>query len=176
MRRNQGFGKLLAVLPVVMLFLAGCGYRIGYMGHPQLRTVAVAPVVNDTLAYNVAADVRGLLCERFVSDGTLKLVDMKKADCIVYARVTQISFSEVSWSDVDDKEELYLPNEWSVKLTIEYSVIIPGRNEPLLAEQTASGTAYFQSGADMEIGRRNGVRQAAYAAAKSVVVGVTEGW
>ena len=164
-------------LPVLAALLTGgCGYQIGFIGHPQIRSVAIAPVVNETVAYNVASEVRGLLCERFMSDGTLKLEDIKKADCIVYARVTDILFSEISWSDVDDKDEIYLPNEWRVSMTIEYSVILPGRNEPLLASRTASGSADFQTGPDMEIGRRNGIRQAAYDAARNVVAGVTEAW
>ncbi len=170
------FGMTAAVLIFILNMAGGCGYQVGFIGHPQIHSVGIAPVVNETVEYNVASEVRSLLCERFMVDGTLKLVDVKEADCIVYARVVGVKFSEVSWSDTDDDDDVYLPNEWSVTLKIEYSVIIPGRNEPLLAKRTASGSAYFQTGPDMEIGRRNGIRQAAYAAAKNVVSGVTEGW
>lgn len=96
--------------------------------HPQIKTVAVAPVQNETVEYNLTAQVRNLLCERFMVDGSLKLVDEKEADCIVYARVTDVRFAEVSWAKNDkDRDDIFLPNEWSVTLTIEYSVIIPGR-------------------------------------------------
>ena len=56
--------RLSTLLLLTMLF-SGCGYKIGNMGHPQLKSVAIAPVVNDTLAYNAAANMRGQLAECF---------------------------------------------------------------------------------------------------------------
>ena len=175
MKRLIGF----AAVVLAVLFCGGCGYRIGNIGHPQLKTVAVAPVQNETIEYNLTAQVRNLLCERFMTDGTLKLVDEKEADCIVYARIVDAKYSEVSWAEstrAEDGEDILLPNEWSVTLSIEYSVIIPGQVKPLVAARTVSGTANFQTGPDQLTGRMNGVRQAAYAAAKMVVSSVTEGW
>ncbi len=167
----------IAALMLSTLLLAcvsGCGYRVGSLMHPQIRTIAVAPVVNETIAYNVSAEVRGLLCEAFMTDGSLKLVDTSKADCIVYARVLGVNFSEISWATKSN--DFDVPNQWQVSLFIEYSVVIPGQAKPLLSARKASGSADFQTGADQEIGRRNGIRQAAYAAAKNVVAGVTEAW
>lgn len=163
---------------MTLLFLAlllnGCGYQVGSLMHPQVKTIAVAPVVNETAAYNVAAEMRGLLCECFMTDGSLKLVDEKEADCIVYARVLDIAFAELNWSSVDDDE--FVPNEWRVQMNVEFSVIVPGSARPLISTRTVSGTAEFQTGPDMYIGRRNGIRQAAYDAAKKLVSAVTEGW
>ncbi|WP_294433762.1 LPS assembly lipoprotein LptE [uncultured Victivallis sp.] len=159
---------------LLFLLLGGCGYQVGSLMHPQVKTVAVAPVVNETVAYNVAAEMRGLLCECFMTDGSLKLVDEKEADCIVYARVLSIAFSEVNWSTVND--DLFVPNEWRVKMTVEFSVIIPGSAKPLISTRSVTGSAEFQTGPDMYIGRRNGIRQAAYDAAKQLVTAVTEGW
>ena len=169
----------LAAVAAAMLFCGGCGYRIGSLVHPQLKTVAVAPVQNETLEYNLTAQVRNLLCERFMTDGSLKLVDEKEADCIVYARIVDAKYAEVSWAEstrAEDGEDILLPNEWSVKLVIEYTVIIPGRVQPLVSARRVSGTANFQTGPDQLTGRMNGVRQAAYAAAKQVVASFTEGW
>ncbi len=169
----------LAAVAAAMLFCGGCGYRIGSLMHPQLKTVAVAPVQNETLEYNLTAQVRNLLCERFMTDGSLKLVDEKEADCIVYARIVDAKYAEVSWAEstrAEDGEDILLPNEWSVTLVIEYTVIIPGRVQPLVSARRVSGTANFQTGPDQLTGRMNGVRQAAYAAAKQVVASFTEGW
>ena len=58
----------LSTLLLLALFFSGCGYRIGNLGHPQLKSVAIAPVVNDTLAYNASAEMRGQLAERFQVD------------------------------------------------------------------------------------------------------------
>lgn len=169
----------LAAVAAAMLFCGGCGYRIGSLVHPQLKTVAVAPVQNETLEYNLTAQVRNLLCERFMTDGSLKLVDEKEADCIVYARIVDAKYAEVSWAEstrAEDGEDILLPNEWSVTLVIEYTVIIPGRVQPLVSARRVSGTANFQTGPDQLTGRMNGVRQAAYAAARQVVASFTEGW
>jgi len=166
-------------LGVALLVLAcgGCGYQIGYLTHPQLKTVAVAPVQNETVAYNLSSQVRNLLCERFMTDGSLKVVDEKQADCIVYARVTDVSFSEVSWAkDNDDRNNVYVPNEWNVTLTVEFSVVIPGHVEPLIKAKKVTGSADFETGPDQMIGRLNGIRQAAYKAAGNVVASFTEGW
>ncbi|MBS1370975.1 MAG: hypothetical protein HPZ91_13565 [Lentisphaeria bacterium] len=169
----------LAVAVLFTVFSGGCGYRIGSVMHPQIKTVAVAPVQNETVEYNLTAQVRNLLCERFMTDGSLKLVDEKVADCIVYARIIDVKFAEVSWakkSRTDNDNDIFLPNEWRVTLTIEYSVIIPGRVQPLISARKVSGTANFQTGPDQMIGRMNGVGQAAYDAAKQVVSSFTEGW
>ena len=80
------------------LFFTGCGYRVGSLMHPQIKSIAIAPVTNDTMMYNVAAQMRGLLAECFQSDGSLKLVNEGTADCILYAKVTSATFSQVSWS------------------------------------------------------------------------------
>ena len=168
--------KLFRLFTVLLLLtlLSGCGYRIGYLGHPQLKSVAVAPVVNDTLAYNVASQMRGLLAECFQTDGTMKLESVKKADCIVYARVTSISFSEISWSSTKDNTNI--PNQWRVQLKTEFSVVLPGRAEPLLKNVKATGSAEFMSGPDVEISRNYAIRQACFVAAKDIVSKVTEAW
>lgn len=101
----------LMMLTLLLACVSGCGYRVGSLMHPQIRTVAVAPVVNETIAYNVSAEVRGLLCEAFMTDGSLKLVDMSKADCIVYARVLGVNFSEISWATKSN--DFDVPNQWA---------------------------------------------------------------
>ena len=161
------------LLPVFMLF-SGCGYKIGNMGHPQLKSVAIAPVVNDTLAYNASAYLRGLLAERFQVDGTMKLADTSNADCIVYARITKVTLQEVEASSRKDDD--ILPNQWAVTMTVEYSVIIPGKQNPLIQKQQVSGRAEFMSGPDIELSRNYAMKQACFDAAKNIVSQVTESW
>lgn len=169
------FPLFTAILACVVL--SGCGYRLGSLGHPQLKSVAVAPVTNDTLTYNAAAHLRGLLSESFQTDGTMKLTDMKKADCIVYARITDTKFKAISWSSRSSKgEDSYQPNQWQVNMSVEYSVIIPGKAAPLIKNKTVKGSAQFMSGPDLEISRDYATRQAAFDAAKKIVSAITEAW
>ena len=166
---------LLPLFSLCALILAGCGYKAGSLMHPQIKTVAVAPVVNETLTYNAAPQVRALLCERFQTEGSLKLVDEKKADCIVYARIVDFKYTQISWSNVVGNDEL-LPNEWGVSVTIEYSVMMPGRAAPLVRKRKVTGNTTFMSGPDLEVSRTNAIRQAAFDAAKKIVANITEAW
>jgi hypothetical protein len=164
----------LSTLLLLVSCISGCGYRIGGMGHPQLKSVAIAPVINDTLAYNAAANMRGQLAERFQVDGTMKLTGMSQADCIVYARITNIKLWEIDSSSSNDDD--FLPNQWGVSLTVEFSVVIPGQAKPLIDKRKATGSAEFMSGPDIEISRNYAIKQACYSAAKDLVSQVTEAW
>ena len=178
MSKSMRISAIFTALILIAAAFCGCGYKIGNLGHPQLKSVAVAPVVNDTLAYNAAANLRGLLNETFQTDGTLKLTGMNKADCIVYARITSVGFSEISWGSRDNANgtNSFTPNQWLVKLAVEYSVIIPGRALPLLQAQQVTATAEFMSGPDIEISRNYAIKQACFVAAKKIVSEITEAW
>lgn len=170
---------LLSLFAALLVFTCGCGYQIGSVGHPQLKSIAVAPVVNETLAYNLAAQTRNMLCERITVDGSMKLDAESTADCVLYARVTDVKFSESASSSMSrnrDGNDRYMPTQWQATLAIEYSVIIPGRLTPIISKRTVNGSALFMTGADIEVARTNGVRQAAYNAAKTIVNEITEAW
>lgn len=173
-RMKYAFVPLLAALS--LLPVAGCGYRMGSIMHPQVKTVAVAAVVNDSTAYNVAAEMRGLLCEAYMQDGSLKVVSEAKADCIVYARVISVEFREVTQRSYDRQDEIFVPDEWSARVTVEFSVIIPGRRDPLIPKRVVTGVANFQAPGDMESSSRRGIRQACRSAAQTVVSNTTSAW
>jgi hypothetical protein len=168
--------KTTFLFMVLALFLTGCGYRIGFMGHPQISSLAVAPVTNETLIYNAAGNLRALLCERIVTDGTYKLLSESKADCILTARVVSAEFSQVSWSSSNDDEEEFLPEYYRVNVKVEYSVILPGRVKPLIGPDSVTGTAMFDHVVDLETARRNGVKQALWDASKKIVDACAEAW
>ena len=166
---------LIAAAALLLPILSGCGYRIGSLMHPQINSIAIAPVINETVSYNIAPQVRSLLCEAFQQDGSLQLKRESNADCILYARVTNIKFKESTWSSTYN-DDLYVPIEWTADIDIEYTVVVPGELKPLFKKTKVSGNAKVMTGADMETGRVNGIRQAAYDAAKRIVDNVTEGW
>ena len=168
--------KTIILSAVLALGLSGCGYRIGFVGHPQIESLAVAPVVNETLLFNASGNLRALLCERIMTDGTYKLRDEGKADCIVNARIVNAEFSEVSWSSDDQDSGDYFPEYYRVKVKVQYSVILPGRVTPLIGPATVVGTAMFDHMIDLETARRNGVKQALWDASKKIVDACTESW
>lgn len=169
-RKNWFFLPVIAVAVIV----SGCGYRIGYMGHPQLSTVAVAPVANDTLSYNAAAVLRQKLSEVFTTDGTMKLKTITSADCIVYAKITKVTYTENSGHLNNDDD--FMPSEWRVTAEVEFSVVIPGRGKPLVGPKKITGSAEFINDADLENARLNGLAQALFKASQTIVSNVTEAW
>lgn len=173
MKSAKMYLKLFAVT-IVAATCASC-YNIGYLGHPQINSIAIAPITNQTTAYNAAADMRNLLCEQFMTDGTYKLKSQKEADCILYADIIDFTTTKVTDTTNDD-EVIYRVVEWRTTVTVEFTVIIPGRKEPLIKPRKVTGSILFQSSGDMETSRRNGQKMASRQAAQNIVTYTTEAW
>ena len=169
--------KLLMLMPAVLLLLSiqGCGYHFGHIMHPQVKSIAIAPVKNETLAYNVPAELRNRLTEAFMRDGALKVKPLREADCILYARVIDIKYRETTPASFDD-EVTYRPVEWRIWITAEYTVIIPGNKEPLIKKQKVMADAIFQVQADYFVNRERGILQCCWHLSRLIVQNVTEGW
>ncbi len=163
------------IFTLSLLVFSGCGYHMGSIAHPQLSSIAIAPVKNETTVYNAASEMRMELCEMFMVDGSLTLTDMNKSDCILYARILDVSYIEVSEDSYDD-DIIYRPTEWRVDIKVEFTVSIPGRREPLVPATTVSGSSLFQVQADMETNRHQATLQACADAARRVVSLTTEAW
>lgn len=157
------------------LGLAGCGYRAGSLMHPQVKTIAVAPVGNETLVPLCSSIMRQQLVEQFQFDNSLRIKGLKEADCVLHGKVLEVNTTAVS-EDSWDNEMTYRAAEWEVEVVFEYSVIIPGRKQPLVGPRKVKGKASYQVLADYNITRRRGIQQACRNAAERVVILVTEGW
>ncbi|MDD3119560.1 MAG: LPS assembly lipoprotein LptE [Victivallales bacterium] len=154
---------------------SGCGYHIGSTMHPQIKSIYIEPVVNDTLIRYVAAEMRGMLSEQFVVDGSLKVKKRAEADCLLYCRVTDVTIVETTQQGYDDNR-IYRTAEWTATVTAEFTVIIPTRKEPLISKRVVSGSALFQAMGDKTTMESRGIRQACHKAARQVVEYTTEGW
>ena len=167
--------SILLTVAVLFLLLNGCGYRLGHLMHPQVKSIAVAPLKNETLAYNVPAVLRNRLTEAFMRDGALKVESLRKADCILYARVTKITYRETTPASFDN-EITFRPMEWRIIMTAEFTVIIPGNKEPLIKLQKVSADAIFQVQADYFVNRERGIEQCAWHLSRIIVQQITECW
>ena len=168
---------LLSVILVSAGFLPGCGYHVGSITHPQIKSVAIADVKNETYEVLAAALLRSILAERFQFDNSLKLTSMDKADCIVYARVIKVNNSSITWtynSKTDD--ENYRANEYQLTVTVEYLVRMPGRGQPLVPTSLVSGSSKYLFSHDPAIGRVSALKQALLRVADSIVSATTEAW
>lgn len=159
----------------ILLLIAGCGYHIGFIAHPQIKTIAIAPVTNDTMEYNVSANMRAMLAEQFMVDGSLKLKSMEEADCIVYCVIRNVETISTG-EDTYDREMTYMPAEWQVQVEAEFQVIIPGRANPLIPPRKLSGYAEYQVMADHATTRSRGVIMACRDLSEKMVSAITEAW
>lgn len=159
---------------LVICGLTGCGYHIGFIKHPQIDSLAVAPAINETALYNTASDMRSMMCEAIMQDGSYKLSDQRNADAVIYLTVQSAKFADVSGASVDNDNE-YKPEEWETRVTVSYKVIIPGQGKPLRAG-SVTGISRFQLSVDIESSRLRAVRQACHEAARKIVYNIAEGW
>ena len=183
MKRTESrlFGKcpaLCALVSFCALFLASCGYyHMGSMMHPQIKTIAISTIRNDTREPLLTELARNQIAARFQSDNSLKLVSKEEADCILYVRLvsstTTMRRYRVSYNNEEDE---YRPAEFRVSLTAEMEVLIPGRSEPLIRKRTVTGSANYEYNVDPQVGKYYGLRQACFDLGGMIVEYTTEAW
>lgn len=166
---------LLTIAVLLASFGGGCGYHMGSLMHPQIKTIAIGPVKNETIAPFLSAYMRQALCEQFQFDSSLKLKGLKEADCVLYGKVTKIETRGVK-EDSYDNLQTYRASEWQVTVTFEFVVAIPGKDKLMVNNRVVSGTAQFQVMADQAVTKVRGFQQACRDAAEQAVVYTTEAW
>ena len=167
----------LSALLILPLLFSGCGYRIGArsLRHPQVKSIAIAEIKNDTLEMLAASVMRQQLCERFQFDGGLTLKNLGSSDCILYGKIISVTNRTIR-EDSMNNDVTFRPAEFQITVKLEYTVLIPGRGEPLIPKRTVSGSANYQILADPAISRANALKQACYNTAKLAVEYTTEAW
>ncbi|MBO4303934.1 MAG: hypothetical protein J6A21_05060 [Lentisphaeria bacterium] len=161
------------LLLLAAAFSGGCGYRIGNMMHPQIKTIGIAPVKNKSREVLAAIVMRRLLAERFMFDGSLKIVPMEKADCIIYCQINDVTQSAVQWEDKDEEDR---PSEFNITVSGDFMVLLPGRTVPLVKKRSVSGSCTYQFLTDPAIGKESGLTQACLQMANLIVQYTVEAW
>jgi hypothetical protein len=158
---------------MILLATASCGYKFGSLMHPQIKSIAIGDITNDTAAYNVSYQLKQLLAEEFMTDGSVELANRRVADAIVFARIISVGFSEVTGRDWGDG--IYHPIEWKARVVIEFSAVVPGEKTPLASGQV-EGIAYFKAQADPDVMRQRATMMACRDAAQKIVQSIVEAW
>ena len=154
---------------------SGCGYRMGSIANPQIKSIGVAAIANETYEPYLSDYMRQALCERFQFDNSFKVKAPQTADCVVYGRIVELSNSATDEASTNDAQ-MFRPAEFEVSVTFEFVVIIPGKAEPLVERRKVVGTASYQVIADQNTTRKQGLEQACRDASVQVVQYVAEGW
>lgn len=159
----------------LLVFLCSCGYQAGSLMHPQIRTVAVADVKNETMEVEGSPLLRGILAERFQFDNSLKITTPDKADCIVYAKIVSVDTQNIVWHSEDD-DKTFRPSLFRLTAEVEYTVRVPGQAKPLVPSGKARANATYQLTHDPALGKRDALKQAFLQISDKIVHAVTEGW
>ena len=166
---------MCSAIAALCLVFSGCGYQLGSIMHPQVKTIAIAPIKNETLEQFATPSMRQALAEQFQFDNSLKVKAEDEADCILYGRIKEIKTTGIGF-DSTNNEQTYAPAEFALIITFEFTVIIPGRSKSLINTRQVTGRAAYQVNADNEIARRRGIQMACRDAAQKAVVYTVEAW
>lgn len=182
MRLTDLFRRLRRSLALCFLVLGcalsgvSCGYyHMGSMMHPQIKTIAISTIRNDTREPLLTELARTQIAARFQSDNSLKLVSKEEADCILYVRLVDVTTS-VSRYNPGYEEDEYRPAEFHLTINAEMEVLIPGRSEPLIRKRTVTGIANYQYNVDPQVGKYYGMRLASFDLGGEIVQYTTEAW
>ena len=176
---SRMFRKNLALCVLAsccILFAASCGYyHMGSMMHPQIQTIAISTIRNDTREPLLTELARQQIAARFQSDNSLKLVSKDEADCILYVRLVSVSNSMRRYKPSYEDDD-YRPAEFHISVSAEMEVLIPGRSEPLIRKRTVSGSSNYEYNVDPQVGKYYGMRQACFELGGQIVEYTTEAW
>ena len=159
----------------IILVSAGCGYNMGPIANPQIKSIALAPIKNDSVMPNVSEYMRSAIAEAFQIDGAYKVRSVYDADCILYGKVLSTKVTSVDVRSATDGV-IFQTRQFNMSIEFQYTVVIPGQADALVATTTITGDAQFMSPVDQFVARQNGIKQAAWNAANQVVWGCTESW
>ena len=166
---------VICLAALFCLALSGCGYHMGSMMHPQIKTIAVSDIRNDSREPLLSPVLRNQLCEAFQFDNSLSLKEKDEADCILYCRVVSVDTQTIRESSTDS-DRTYRPSEFQIRINAEFMVKIPGKSEPLIPLRSVSAYSNYQYNADPSVGKYYGMRQAAYNLSRLIVQYTTEAW
>ena len=157
------------------ILLNSCGYHLGTNGNPQIKTIAIAPVKNDTYEIKLGSYMKNYLADRFHFDGAYKLSTLKNADAILYSHITQMDVTAANILTAPGAVTT-VTKTFGISIKVEYTLVIPGRAQPVITPTQVTGTAEFQVPVDLFPARQEGAQQACRDAAQQIVSRCSEGW
>ena len=170
---------LYSVLLATLGLTACVGYKHGSLMHPQVSSIAVGTIDNQTDEPRLALYARSRLPELFQRDGSLTVAAKGNADCIVHSTVTGYqlhTLGEVRTRSDEDRQEFNRTTVFGITVNVEYEVLLPGRERPLIARQAVTGKAEFTELVDFDQVKESGLKQAMYDATNQIVSNIVEAW
>lgn len=145
----------LAAALAVMVLAAGCGYTTHSALPADVKMIHIAPVKNGIdltgpidekhpfHAYRpgLEVDVNNAVINRFVFDGTLKVVAQEKADAVLQCTLVDYTRDPLRYSESDEIQE------YRLNVTIAISLVRVSDQKPIVPlTRLAGDTTFFLSG------------------------------
>lgn len=176
--------RLRVLATLTALLISGCGYTTQSMLPADVKTVYIAPVKNGIdlsgeidekhpfKAYRpgLEVDITNAIINRFVFDGTLKVVPRDKADAILNGTLIDYRRDPLRYSESDEVQESRL------SVIVNFSLVRTSDEKPIVSDSTVTGdTSFFIAGAHA-ISEDEAAARAVDDLAKRVIEKVVEVW
>lgn len=131
------------VCVVVLLALAGCGYRSVGSGEssalqPSVKTINIGMIKNRTFRPTIQPTLRDALIRRLAADGRIRVVE-EGADAILEGAIDGFGEEPLAFGSVDTAKRL--------RMTISFSFTLRNRSDDkVLLRDGVTGVAYYFTG------------------------------
>jgi len=100
---------LLIILAVVLnIFVVGCGYRLGSLLPPDLKTIAVPMFINKTIEPELETFVTNGIIDELIADGTLEVTEEENADTILLGEIIDYNKEPIRFTEDEVTREYRL--------------------------------------------------------------------
>jgi hypothetical protein len=172
---------IIVIAGALAALLCGCaGYRHGAtLSHPELKSVAIGEIRNASQTPHLETYLRQHLAEQFSADGTLRLVSVDDADCIVIAEVADFEIAgiaETRIASAREEQRINRSTAFRSDVSVNWRLDLPNAATPLLKPRKTVGRGIYPERLDQAQAQQAGLKQATHDAARQIVSAVTEGW
>ncbi len=168
--------KSLFILTIFLLS-ACSNYKVGRLMHPQIRTIGIGHIKNDTDQPRLSLFMIEKLKERIMQDASLRVVPVEEADIILTGTIVGYKTDTRGYEHQDRREkdnDAFFATIFRASITFKYEV--KTRKQWDLLSDTVTEGADFTEIVDQFEEQTNAFRRAAYEVSKKVVVQITEAW
>jgi outer membrane lipopolysaccharide assembly protein LptE/RlpB len=101
--------KSKVIFVLFFIFLAGCGYTVGSLVPPHIKTIYVETFTNKTNEPHIEIDITAALKEKYVKDGNLRIANSKQeADSMLKGEIIGYQKQPLSYAADDEIAEYRL--------------------------------------------------------------------
>lgn len=159
----------------VLVFASCSGYQLGgskpaHLAH--ISKIHVPLFKNDTLLIRAESYATNSAVDAIVRDGTYLIANAASADAVLYGKVSEVKYKQVSSSRRDSLRS----EELGMDVGIEWKLYDSKNLNKLLAQGKAVGSTRFFAGGNLRTARTNAMPDALRRASENMVSRIADGF